>query len=202
MPERLHRLKDKKQKQRAEILKISRKVHRTTGALLFVFFFAVSVTGLLLGWKKNSGGVLLAKTYAGKSTDQKNWMPMHLLQERALQYAREHISDDYQAKVDRIDVRPDKGIVKFVFVEDYWGLQIDATTGELLHVERRTADLIENIHDGSVLDYLAGTDGIFKLIYTSIMGLALTLFTITGFWLWYGPKNFKKHRDAGLGADV
>lgn len=172
-------------------------MHRTTGALLFVFFFAVSVTGLLLGWKKNSGGVLLAKTHAGKSTDQKDWLPMHVLQDRALQHARENTSPDYQARIDRIDVRPDKGMVKFIFVDDYLGVQIDATTGELLHFEHRTSDLVENIHDGSVLDYVAGTDGIFKLIYTTVMGVALTLFTITGFWLWYGPKNFKKHREAG-----
>lgn len=174
-----------------------RKVHRTTGALLFVFFFAVSITGLLLGWKKNSGGVMLAKSYAGKSTDQRDWKPMHELQDAAFRYAREYISAEYQPKVDRIDVRPDKGMVKFVFVEAYWGVQIDATTGELLHVERRTSDLIENVHDGSVLDYLAGTDGGFKLVYTTVMGAALTLFTVTGFWLWYGPKNFRKHREAG-----
>ncbi len=176
----------------------SRKVHRTTGALLFVFFFAVSITGLLLGWKKNSGGVLLAKTYSGKSADQRDWMPMHELHDAALRHAREQIAPDYVPTVDRIDVRPDKGVVKFIFVEDYWGLQLDATTGELLHLESRRADLIENIHDGSVLDYLAGTDGWFKLAYTTIMGTALTLFTVTGFWLWYGPKNFKKHREKGM----
>ncbi|MEO0002203.1 MAG: hypothetical protein RL766_2249, partial [Bacteroidota bacterium] len=36
----------------AKILRIFRKVHRLTGAFLFIFFFVVSVTGLLLGWKK------------------------------------------------------------------------------------------------------------------------------------------------------
>jgi hypothetical protein len=77
-------------------------------------------------------------------------------------------------------------------VEGYWGVQLDWTTGELLHIEKRRSDLIENIHDGSLLDYLFKTnDEQIKLIYTSVMGTALLTFTISGFWLWYGPKRFK-----------
>ena len=49
-------------------------------------------------------------------------------------------------------------------------------------------DYIEKIRDGSIIDYYLGWDGYFKLFYTLIMGLALIVFTITGFWLWYGPK--------------
>jgi hypothetical protein len=71
-------------------------------------------------------------------------------------------------------------------------VQLDCTTGELLHIERRRSDFIENIHDGSILDYVIETDGEqIKLVYTTIMGGALLLFTISGFWLWYGPKKFK-----------
>lgn len=80
-------------------------------------------------------------------------------------------------------------MVKFVFIDHYWGIQLDGATGKLLHIERRNSDILENIHDGSILDYYFGTTGEqFKLVYTSIMGLALLTFTITGFWLWYGPK--------------
>jgi succinate dehydrogenase/fumarate reductase cytochrome b subunit len=39
----------------AKLLRTFRKIHRTTGAFLFVFFFFVAVSGLLLGWKKHSG---------------------------------------------------------------------------------------------------------------------------------------------------
>jgi uncharacterized iron-regulated membrane protein len=179
-------------KRQAKILRIARKLHRTTGALLFIFFFIVAITGLLLGWKKHSGGIILPKSYQGKSTDMKNWLPVDVLHQKALTIAREQISPDLSPELERIDFRPDKGMVKFVFVQDYWGLQIDCTTGELLHLERRHSDLIENIHDGSILDYLIDTDGgQFKLVYTTIMGGALLLFTISGFWLWYGPKRFR-----------
>ncbi len=179
-------------RRQAKILRISRKIHRTTGAMLFVFFFIVACTGLLLGWKKHSGGVILPKSYEGKSTNQQDWMPIHLLYEKAIKVVRENISPELPLELDRIDIRPDKGMVKFIFVQGYWGVQLDCTTGELLHIERRRADLIENIHDGSFLDYFFGTnDGQIKLIYTSIMGTALLTFTISGFWLWYGPKRFR-----------
>lgn len=182
-----------KRKRQANILKFARKLHRTTGALLFIFFFIIAATGLLLGWKKHSGGIILPKSYQGKSTEIKNWLPVEVLHQKALAAARERISPDLSPEMERIDFRPDKGMVKFVFVEDYWGVQIDCTTGEVLHIERRRSDFIENIHDGSILDYVIATeDGQFKLVYTTIMGSALLLFTISGFWLWYGPKQFKR----------
>jgi uncharacterized iron-regulated membrane protein len=191
---------DLRQRRRAKILRISRSVHRTAGALLFIFFFVVACTGLLLGWKKDTGGIILAKTHQGSSSELKDWLPIHVLHQRAVGVMRESVSPDLSLELDRIDVRPDKGVVKFVFVEHYWGVQLDGATGEVLHVERRRADFIENIHDGSVLDYLAGTGGQIKLAYTSVMGAALLTFTVTGFWLWYGPKRFraksKYHRHA------
>ncbi len=77
-------------------------------------------------------------------------------------------------------------------MKKYWGIQLDGATGKLLHIERRRADFVENIHDGSILDYYFKTDGQFKLIYTTIMSLALLIFTVTGFWLWYGPKRMRR----------
>jgi hypothetical protein len=32
----------------------------------------------------------------------------------------------------------------------------------------------------------------FKVLVSSISGLALLIFTITGFWLWYGPKRMRR----------
>ena len=180
-----------RQKQ-AHLLRIFRKVHRTTGAALFIFFFFVSITGLLLGWKKHSGGYILPKSYSGTSTDLKDWLPLDSLHTNAVQIVRDSISPTLSLDLERIDIRKDKGMVKFVFVEDFWGVQLDGATGKLLHIERRRSDFIENIHDGSILDYYFGTtDEQIKLIYTSVMGTALLTFTVTGFWLWYGPKRMR-----------
>jgi len=179
--------------QQAKLIQSFRKIHRTTGALLFVFFFFISVTGLLLGWKKHSGELILPKSYMGTSTDLKDWLPLDSLHKNACKILHDSVSANLSFDLERIDVRKDKGMVKFVFLDHFWGIQLDGATGALLHIERRRSDFIENIHDGSILDYYLGTTGEYiKLVYTSIMGLALLTFTITGFWLWYKPKRMRK----------
>ncbi|SCY81276.1 PepSY domain-containing protein [Desulfoluna spongiiphila] len=52
------------------------------------------------------------------------------------------------ADVDRLDVRPGKGLVK-VRARNHWEIQVDMKTGEILQVAVRRSDLIESIHDGS-----------------------------------------------------
>jgi len=187
-------IKNIKKHKQAKRIRLFRKIHRKTGALLFVFFFFISVTGILLGWKKHSAGLIQAKSYTGTSTDFKDWLPIDSLYKNASKILQDSVSADMSLELDRIDMRKDKGMVKFIFNENFWAVQLDAATGELLFLERRRSDFIENIHDGSILDYYFKTSGgEFKLVYTSIMGIALLTFTITGFWLWYGPKRMKKN---------
>lgn len=186
--------KQTKRQSQAKWLRIFRKIHRATGAALFIFFFIISITGLLLGWKKHSDGVILSKSYEGTSTVLKHWLPIDSLHTLANTYLLQTVSEELSTEIDRIDIRKEKGMVKFVYVNHLWGLQLDGATGKLLHVERRYSDLIEQIHDGSILDHYIGTSNKqIKVIYTTIMGLALLLFTITGFWLWYGPKRMRKN---------
>jgi len=83
-------------------------------------------------------------------------------------------------------------MVKFVFADHFYGIQLDGATGQLLQIERRRSDIIEKFHDGSILDHLFGLRGeYFKLIYTSLTGLALLVLTITGFWIWYVPVRMR-----------
>ncbi|PKP38627.1 MAG: DNA mismatch repair protein [Bacteroidetes bacterium HGW-Bacteroidetes-15] len=172
-----------------------RKIHRITASLLFLFFFIMASTGLLLGLKKHSGGVLLSKSYSGVSNNLKSWLTIDSLYTNATMVFRDSISETLPLDVDRIEIHKEKGMVKFIFLKGFWGIQLDATTGELLHIERRRADFVEKVHDGSILDYyLSTTNGQIKLVYTVIMGLSLLLFTITGFWLWYGPKRMRKNK--------
>ena len=179
----------------AKLLRVFRKIHRLTGAWLFSLFFIVAITGLLLGWKKHTGDFLLAKTRKGTTPDLKEWLSLDSLHTIACRVLRDSISPDLSATLDRIDVRNEKGIVKCVFADHYWGIQLDGATGRVLTIERRRSDFIENLHDGSLFDkYLRTGNGQIKLAYTSILGLALLTFTITGFWLWYGPKRMRRKR--------
>lgn len=163
------------------------------GAALFLLFVVVAVTGLLLGWKKHSGGWIQAKTEKGSSKNLKDWLPIDSLYVQACAYLHDSVDAKLGLDLEKIDIRTDKGIAKFIFADHFWGLQLDGATGQLLGVERRRSDLIEKIHDGSIVDMkLLGNGSVFKLFFTTLSGLALLLFSVTGFWLWYGPKRMRK----------
>ena len=180
-------------KKQAKIVRAFRWLHRKIAIPLLVFFFVVSVTGLLLGLKKNTG--MLAPTEKGTVPGLAGWVSLDSLERIAIRAYRDSIAAEENVELDRIDIRPDKGIAKFSFKNSYHGLQIDGTTGKILLVERRTSDLIEDIHDGSILDNWIGTDSEqVKVVYTTIMGLSLLLLVISGFWLWYGPKKIRRDR--------
>jgi len=177
----------------AGLLRSFRKIHRISGAALFAIFLIVAISGLLLGWKKHSGGALLPITQEGSTTQLSAWLPLDSLKSRAVQAAGDNLPPGTSLQVDRMDVRPDKGIVKVRFEGHYWGVQLDGATGELIQIAQRRSDWLEAIHDGSILEKPLGiSGGYFKLLYTTVTGVALLLFALTGFWLWYGPKVLRR----------
>lgn len=188
-------LKELTQRQRqASLIRQVRRVHRWTGLLLMVFLAQVAVTGILLGWKKHSIGLILAPTETGTSTALADWLPLDSLDRLSRAYLRDSVSPILSDRIDRMEVRGDKGVLKVTFRDHYRGLQIDGATGRLLRVERRHADLIEQIHDGSILDrWLNREQGYFKRFFTTLMGTSLLTFCVSGFWLWYGPRRMRRN---------
>lgn len=181
-----------RQKQ-AKVLRDFRKIHRYTGAFLFVFFFFVSVTGLVLGWKSNSFGTIIPETKLGSSTELSEWKSVDELHKIALLTLKDSINSELSTELDRIDIRQQKGIAKFIFKKHYWEIQLDGATGAVLQIGKRHSDWLENVHDGSIIDMFFETSNEqFKLFYTTTMGIALLVFTITGFWMWYGPKRLRR----------
>ena len=182
---------DPKQRQ-VRVLRQFRKIHKLMGISLIFFIVILSITGVLLGSKKNSAGVILSETKTGINANPEAWLSVDSLLKLAHSYAQLNLNIS-QPIADRIEVRPSKGILKISFKNTYDGLQIDCTNGNLLLVEKRYSDLIEQIHDGSIVDHFLGFKvGFFKLFYTSLMSLSLLIFCITGFWLYYGPKRLKR----------
>ncbi len=88
--------------------------------------------------------------------------------------------------IDRIDVRPGKGIAKVLFEKGWWEVQIDGVNGEILSVAKRHSDWIEKLHDGSIVS------DFFKLLTMNALGIGLLILMITGLWLWYGPRIYRK----------
>ncbi|HEU4472757.1 MAG TPA: PepSY domain-containing protein [Flavisolibacter sp.] len=178
-------------KQQARWIRAFRWLHRKLAMALFIFFLLISLTGLLLGIKKQTG--LLAPTQKGSSSDPAQWLSIAELQRKAENYLIDSVSATLSTEVDRIDIRPSKGIVKFIYKDHYYGLQLDCGSGRLLLVEKRASDFIEDLHDGSLADSLLGADGEpVKLVYTVTMGISLLLLVVSGLWLWYGPKKIRR----------
>jgi uncharacterized iron-regulated membrane protein len=160
-----------------------RSLHKWIGISVALFMLITSITGVMLGWKKNVE-LLQPATLKGKSTDVSKWVSFEVVSESALR-AIDSVTHE-ENLIDRLDVRYDKGIIKVLFTKGYWEVQIDATTGKALSVAQRHADWIEHVHDGSIISEF------FKLIYTNYIGWGLLILAISGFWLWYGPRAIRK----------
>jgi len=93
--------------------------------------------------------------------------------------------------IDRIDLRPGKGVAK-VISNSGWEVQIDTSTGSVLSTNFRRSDVIENIHDGSFF-------GDWTKLYLFLpIGLLLILMWGTGIYLFFITEiqKFKKRRRA------
>lgn len=159
-----------------------RSIHKWVGISVVLFMLVTSSTGVLLGWKKNVN-LLQPPTLRGGNTTYKDWISF----EKVITTATLAIDSvtGRAIEMDRMDVRPERALVKVTYKE-YWEVQVDLATGKILSVAQRHADWIEHIHDGSII-----SDG-FKLMYTNYIGLGLLLLSLTGFWLWYGPRRIRK----------
>jgi PepSY-associated transmembrane protein len=81
--------------------------------------------------------------------------------------------------VDRLDVRPGRGVAK-VWLTSGWEVQVDLGTGRVLQTAYRRSDLIETIHDGS---FFAGDWTKLGLFLPA--GLVLLLLWLGGLWMWW-----------------
>ena len=167
-----------------KLLRTARRYHRYIGIVLLALVLISVLTGLLLAWKKEFA-VLQPPTAKGISSELADWRPLAELAETARQAFIAQYPDQTDNAIDRLDVRPSKGIVKVLFEKGWQEVQIDGTTGEVLSIAKRNSDWIEALHDGSII-----SEG-FKLVSMSTLGLGLLLLLITGFFLWYGPKRLR-----------
>ena len=93
--------------------------------------------------------------------------------------------------VNRIDVRPDRGVAK-VWLRNGYEVQVDLASGAVLHTAYRRSDLIESIHDGSFFggDYV-------KLGLFLPAGLVMMVLWVTGAWMaWIPFRNKRRVRQA------
>ena len=163
----------------------TRKLHRWGALITFIPLLLVIITGLLLQVKKEVAWIQPPTAKASGRVPELDW-PSMLSAAAAVPEAAIEGWDD----IDRIDVRPGKGIAK-IQCKNRWEIQIDMQSGAVLSSTYRRSDLIESLHDGSFFADAA------KLWVFLPNGLILLGLWFTGVYLWWlpiGSKRKKKQR--------
>lgn len=160
----------------------SRKLHRWGAIITLIPLGLVIVTGLLLQLKKQLTWVQPATMRGAATEPSLEWQE---LIEAAKSDENAGIND--WSDVDRIDVRPSKGVAK-VRAKNRWEVQIDIENGQVLASNYRRSDLIESLHDGSFFADWA------KIWVFLPNGLILLGLWVTGFYLWLLPFNAKRKK--------
>ena len=148
--------------------------------------FLLGVTGLLLTWKDQ----LQFKPKSQESiANSRTLISLDSIKSNAIKHIE---SLNLSPEINRIDYRPHKGIAKVRFENHFIELQVDCYSGEIVSEKHRTADLIEMIHDGSILDFVFKNQSTpVKLFYSTITSLGLIILSISGFMLWLKPRQIK-----------
>ncbi len=153
----------------------TRKIHRWGAIIIALPFLIVLITGLLLQVKKEVAWVQPPST-EGVSPNPEITFEQILASAMTVPEAEIRGWED----IDRLDVRPGKGIVK-VRAINHWEVQIDTKTAEVLQAEYRRSDIIEAMHDGSWFHESA------KLWVFLPSGIIVTILWITGMYMFFIP---------------
>jgi hypothetical protein len=167
-----------------KLSKLSRVSHRWGSIIALVPMTIIIVSGIALQLKKESS-YIQPPTQRGVGTEPAIGF------ERILEVAKTVPEAGVESweDIDRLDVRPGKGVVK-VRCKNSYEVQIDAATGGILQVAVRRSDLIESIHDGTYFhDHL-------KLWVFLPTGIVLALLVITGLHL-FGLPYLARRKRAG-----
>ena len=158
----------------------TRKLHRWGAIAAALPLLVIIGSGILLQLKKDW-------SWIQPPTAEGLGQAMNLTLDDILKAARqvEIAQVESWEDIDRLDVRPGKGVVK-VRTKSRWEIQLDLTTGEVLQTKYRRSDLIESIHDGS---WFADTVKRWVFLPTAVVFLGLWT---TGVYLWILPLSAKR----------
>ncbi|WP_396216889.1 PepSY domain-containing protein [Gemmatimonas sp.] len=167
----------------------NRKLHRWGAVATALPFLVVLGTGLLLQLKKQLTWVQPAEQRTANRVPSVSMLQIFEAA-KSVPQAEIRTWDD----IDRLDVRPGKGIVKVAAV-NHWEVQVDLATGKVLQSAYRRSDLIEQMHDGSWFHELAK---LWVFLPSAVVVLGLW---VTGIYLFLLPfraraKKRERHADA------
>jgi uncharacterized iron-regulated membrane protein len=169
---------------------INRKIHQWGSILIALPLVIVLITGVLLLLKKDFAWIQ-PPTIKG----EEKGLALNFDQVLAIARTVPAAGIETWADVDRLDVRPGKGMLK-VRAENSWEIQIDTNSGQVLQVAYRRSDLIERIHDGSFFGDYA------KLWVFLPSALVLIGLWVTGLVLFFHPYVVKARKRRARSVDA
>ena len=162
--------------------KTNRKIHKWASIVIAIPLLVVLITGILLLVKKEFE-FIQPPTAKGQGKVPTVSYEQVLVTAQSVEIAEITSWDD----VDRLDVRPGKGIIK-IRSNNSFEIQIDSISGEVLHVAKRRSDFIESIHDGTFFEKNA------NLWLMLPVAIASVVIAITGIILFFIPHMKKRRR--------
>lgn len=160
--------------------RLNRQLHKWIGIITAIPVIIILMTGVLLLLKKDIAWIQPA-TQKGSSKELK------LTFDEIINRVRQvpNINLQQWTDINRLDIRPNKGVVK-VRGNNNWEVQLDSKTGKILQVLERRSDIIESIHDGSYFHKNV------KLWVVLPVALLLIILWITGLYLFIVPYTARK----------
>lgn len=163
----------------------NRRLHRWGAIAVAIPFLIVIASGLLLQVKKQ---VPWVQPVEQKGTPGAPAVSMDALLQAARGVPQARIRE--WSDIDRIDVRPGKGLIKII-ANSRWEIQIDGASGAVLQTAYRRSDLMETLHDGSWFHDAA------KLWIFLPSGVIVLALWITGIYLFLLPIRSRRAHARG-----
>ncbi len=156
-------------------IRTNRKIHKWGSIAVALPLLVVVISGILLLLRKELA-FIQPPSQKGVGSIPEVTFSQILQQAQSVAQADIHTWQD----IDRLDVRPSKGIIK-VRAKSQWEIQLDSETGEVLQVAYRRSDFIESLHDGT---YFQDDANLWLMLPSAIVFFGLL---ITGIFLFFYP---------------
>jgi len=163
--------------------KTNRTIHKWASIVIAIPLLVVLITGVLLLVKKEFE-IIQPPTAKGQGKVPTISFDQVLLNAQSVEIAEITSWED----IDRLDVRPGKGIIK-IRSNNSFEIQLDSNSGEVLHVAKRNSDFIESIHDGTFFEKNAN---LWLMLPVALAAIVISITGIIMFFIPYMKKNRRR----------
>tara|TARA_B100000965_G_scaffold261701_1_gene220753 strand:+ start:705 stop:1205 length:501 start_codon:yes stop_codon:yes gene_type:complete len=158
-----------------------RQIHFWISPIVIIPIIIMVSSGILLQLKKQSNWI--QPNVETVSSSKPIMLQSYLDAVSTIEEANISSWDD----IERIDIRPGKGIAK-IKSKNNWEIQIDIETSEVYAVNYRRSDIIESIHDGSFFSEVV------KYGWFLPSGILLLMLSLTGIYMFFIPILKRRRR--------